>query len=239
MSSMLAWGRLQRARSQRGVQADPEDPIATRREYQAWRIWGLKRARAAQEADGGSAASSAPIAIGGSPRGGARGVSGDSDMENEHSFGVSESSGFLKQHFSKSNQGLSSIAPVRTKAHEDADSPRGSGDKAAGSDLPSPGTGRSDDGPLGRKDEPSPFANRVDKLHVVLVSAHGLVRGENFELGRDADTGGQARAAAARCDDLCFLQFAVCNIVIRHAVSTLSCPRSTQLWCTAQGFKST
>jgi hypothetical protein len=33
----------------------------------------------------------------------------------------------------------------------------------------------------------------VDKLHLVLVSAHGLVRGDNMELGRDADTGGQVR----------------------------------------------
>jgi sucrose-phosphate synthase len=30
-------------------------------------------------------------------------------------------------------------------------------------------------------------------LHVVLISVHGLIRGQNFELGRDADTGGQTR----------------------------------------------
>ena len=35
------------------------------------------------------------------------------------------------------------------------------------------------------------FAGRVDKLYLVLVSMHGLIRGENMELGRDADTGGQ------------------------------------------------
>lgn len=27
--------------------------------------------------------------------------------------------------------------------------------------------------------------------HLILVSLHGLVRGENMELGRDSDTGGQ------------------------------------------------
>jgi hypothetical protein len=28
-------------------------------------------------------------------------------------------------------------------------------------------------------------------LYIVLISLHGLVRGENMELGRDSDTGGQ------------------------------------------------
>ena len=31
------------------------------------------------------------------------------------------------------------------------------------------------------------------RLHVVLISVHGLIRGQNLELGRDADTGGQTR----------------------------------------------
>jgi sucrose-phosphate synthase len=30
-------------------------------------------------------------------------------------------------------------------------------------------------------------------LYIVLISVHGLIRGENLELGRDADTGGQTR----------------------------------------------
>ncbi|MGE0081852.1 MAG: HAD-IIB family hydrolase [Thiohalomonadaceae bacterium] len=32
-----------------------------------------------------------------------------------------------------------------------------------------------------------------DGLYVVLISVHGLIRGHNLELGRDADTGGQTR----------------------------------------------
>jgi len=32
-----------------------------------------------------------------------------------------------------------------------------------------------------------------DKLYIVLISIHGLIRGENLELGRDADTGGQTK----------------------------------------------
>ena len=32
-----------------------------------------------------------------------------------------------------------------------------------------------------------------DRLYIVLVSVHGLIRGHNLELGRDADTGGQTK----------------------------------------------
>ena len=31
------------------------------------------------------------------------------------------------------------------------------------------------------------------KLNIALISLHGLIRGENLELGRDEDTGGQTR----------------------------------------------
>jgi sucrose-phosphate synthase len=36
-------------------------------------------------------------------------------------------------------------------------------------------------------------ADRVPKLYCVLISMHGLVRGEHMELGKDPDTGGQVR----------------------------------------------
>lgn len=49
--------------------------------------------------------------------------------------------------------------------------------------------------------------SRTNGLYLVLLSVHGLVRGHNLELGRDADTGGQikyvvelARALAAHAD---------------------------------------
>ncbi|KAJ6840890.1 putative sucrose-phosphate synthase 2 [Iris pallida] len=35
--------------------------------------------------------------------------------------------------------------------------------------------------------------NKGKKLYIVLISLHGLVRGENMELGRDSDTGGQIK----------------------------------------------
>ncbi|KAK6914323.1 Glycosyl transferase, family 1 [Dillenia turbinata] len=35
--------------------------------------------------------------------------------------------------------------------------------------------------------------NKEKKLYLVLISLHGLVRGENMELGRDSDTGGQIK----------------------------------------------
>lgn len=34
---------------------------------------------------------------------------------------------------------------------------------------------------------------RLDRLYVVMISLHGLVRGERMELGRDSDTGGQVK----------------------------------------------
>lgn len=36
---------------------------------------------------------------------------------------------------------------------------------------------------------------RYERLYVVLISLHGLVRGDRMELGRDSDTGGQVRGA--------------------------------------------
>uniref|UniRef100_A0A6N2K233 Sucrose-phosphate synthase n=1 Tax=Salix viminalis TaxID=40686 RepID=A0A6N2K233_SALVM len=35
--------------------------------------------------------------------------------------------------------------------------------------------------------------HREKKLYIVLISLHGLIRGENMELGRDSDTGGQVK----------------------------------------------
>nr|CAB3468528.1 unnamed protein product [Digitaria exilis] len=37
----------------------------------------------------------------------------------------------------------------------------------------------------------TPKISSFDKLYIVLISLHGLIRGENMELGRDSDTGGQ------------------------------------------------
>jgi sucrose-phosphate synthase len=35
--------------------------------------------------------------------------------------------------------------------------------------------------------------NNPKNLHILLISVHGLIRAENLELGRDADTGGQTK----------------------------------------------
>ena len=32
---------------------------------------------------------------------------------------------------------------------------------------------------------------QTNQLYIALLSIHGLIRGKNLELGRDADTGGQ------------------------------------------------
>jgi len=43
------------------------------------------------------------------------------------------------------------------------------------------------------QDDKDPFEGRVDGLYLVLISLHGLVRGDRMELGKDPDTGGQVK----------------------------------------------
>ena len=53
--------------------------------------------------------------------------------------------------------------------------------------------------PAGAGETPrSAVETRFERLYVILISLHGLVRGERMELGKDSDTGGQVRGAAAR-----------------------------------------
>ncbi len=44
-----------------------------------------------------------------------------------------------------------------------------------------------------QKNQENRVENRSNELHLQLFSIHGLIRGENLELGRDADTGGQTK----------------------------------------------
>ena len=39
-------------------------------------------------------------------------------------------------------------------------------------------------------------------LYIILVSVHGLIRGHNLELGRDADTGGQTKYVVELANNL-------------------------------------
>ena len=45
--------------------------------------------------------------------------------------------------------------------------------------------------PAQHDSDKDPFEGRVDGLYLILISLHGLVRGDRMELGRDPDTGGQ------------------------------------------------
>ena len=38
------------------------------------------------------------------------------------------------------------------------------------------------------------------KLNILLISIHGLIRGQDLELGRDADTGGQKTCHSIKQD---------------------------------------
>lgn len=63
-----------------------------------------------------------------------------------------------------------------------------------------------------------PFENRVDGLYIVLISLHGLVRGDAMELGKDPDTGGQvsillaASMPASRKHRLACIQPSICSL---------------------------
>jgi sucrose-phosphate synthase len=48
--------------------------------------------------------------------------------------------------------------------------------------------------------------DRMPKLYCVLISMHGLVRGEHMELGKDPDTGGQVRTAGQILNGVTFGQ---------------------------------
>ncbi|XP_057776496.1 probable sucrose-phosphate synthase 1 [Salvia miltiorrhiza] len=48
-------------------------------------------------------------------------------------------------------------------------------------------------GRMSRVNSVDMMANLDKKLYLVLISLHGLIRGENMELGRDSDTGGQVK----------------------------------------------
>ncbi|KAI3435641.1 hypothetical protein D9Q98_001699 [Chlorella vulgaris] len=47
--------------------------------------------------------------------------------------------------------------------------------------------------PASEKTPHAPLEHRTDRLYVILISLHGLVRGDKMELGRDSDTGGQVK----------------------------------------------
>ncbi len=54
------------------------------------------------------------------------------------------------------------------------------------------------------------FDHRVDGLYIILISLHGLVRGQQMELGKDPDTGGQVR------NILCQLMSGSIAVMKRH-----------------------
>ena len=70
--------------------------------------------------------------------------------------------------------------------------------------------------------------DRVPKLYCVLISMHGLVRGERMELGRDPDTGGQVGG----CMCVCVCAAARCCLLlptrVAGAVPTRSCINPNQ-----------
>ena len=81
-----------------------------------------------------------------------------------------------------------------------------------------------------------PFEGRVDGLYLVLISLHGLVRGERMELGRDPDTGGQVR----------FYPVAIFNIAVNanrderaHVKGLCLCSSCCTAFCAARAWSRT
>lgn len=62
-------------------------------------------------------------------------------------------------------------------------SPFGAGNPSPSPAVPSPSSPLAD----------QLLSDKVSKLYVVLISLHGLVRGQHMELGRDPDTGDWVR----------------------------------------------
>jgi sucrose-phosphate synthase len=74
------------------------------------------------------------------------------------------------------------------------------------------------------------MTTNVDKQYILLISIHGLIRGHDLELGRDADTGGQtkyvvdlARALAAR-EDVEQVDLVTRRVVDEHVSSDYAQP---------------
>lgn len=57
----------------------------------------------------------------------------------------------------------------------------------------------------GPQDVTAFFDRRVDGLYIILISLHGLVRGQQMELGKDPDTGGQVQTSRQSNTLLCLL----------------------------------
>jgi hypothetical protein len=215
--------------------AGEDDSAARRRENQAWRIWSLMLAKGAapvesaadedgaEEDDlaGMSAAlppPQAPAAGGTTSAGGGGGaqaaqpeVAAIPKTKSIPALGPAAKRApaahpLLSPSVAQSPYSmLSTLGRIRT-SKAGAESDAGALDSHR---ERSPGTGRSGASEGGRAD--NPFHGRVDRLYLVLISMHGLVRGENMELGKDADTGGQVCAVCVLC--VCYA-CAVCVLCV-------------------------
>ena len=63
------------------------------------------------------------------------------------------------------------------------------------------------------------FDHRVDGLYIILISLHGLVRGQQMELGKDPDTGGQVKHAPGRLEVI-LLKSHDATFPYRHSLTT-------------------
>ncbi|KAI8109061.1 hypothetical protein M9435_005477 [Picochlorum sp. BPE23] len=152
-----------------------------RLEYLSWRIWHLKRKQATSEAE--------PEIL--EPDAGS-----DEDSSDEDDVAVHEGKNLPTSNKSVPNKTLSSHVSSEEGIPKKSLSIKTKPDHVSGTaDIDA----MVEEYIMSPKQDATPLAhqtsseNKLDRLYIVMISLHGLVRGENMELGRDSDTGGQVK----------------------------------------------
>lgn len=147
-----------------------------RLQYLSWRVWGMKRKRAlvlqenAAEAEQDDAETS--------------------DLKSSSDEQQVDAEDIAKLISAAPNMPRLSVKVTPTTASGEASPTEESDDRELFSPPETPGS------PLYALEQMQVTGDRHPKLYCVLISMHGLVRGEHMELGKDPDTGGQVIAAA-------------------------------------------
>ncbi|GBF97791.1 sucrose phosphate synthase [Raphidocelis subcapitata] len=211
-SIQQAWLKV-RARSSARLAAERD----ARLEAICWRVWAMRRKAAAaaaasgDDAGGGGGGAESPGARSASDAEGALSEAADDD-ELARLFGVAP-----PQPPAAGEAAAPEAARVPLALRRLAIAPRGGAAAAAAAELLDADAAEGDGGaaaaaaaaasptaqlPAGLAAGPSGLPaglganlgpDRVPKLYCVLISLHGLVRGDRMELGKDPDTGGQVK----------------------------------------------
>ncbi|KAK9809313.1 hypothetical protein WJX73_004061 [Symbiochloris irregularis] len=146
-----------------------------RLEYLSWRVWHMKRAKQRVWEEGRRIAATLPD-------------DSDAVVLEDHDFSTSDDDEHHRSLRSRSQSDLHGRAQTSGGASPTAAEPPSASDNFLQTDY-------EDDKSWGNQ-RPRDLMDRdvLDKgLYIILISMHGLVRGESMELGKDPDTGGQVK----------------------------------------------